>query len=156
GHDRGRDHTSPANLCFGVARVHCHIVPQPVCACKSSLAIITIVIMDHVPIDDYVLDVLLPDLAGHDHSPSAFLIYVVLWTQLYRSEQRRIGLSLQQFAERSGLSKSAVQTSLRLLRRRGLIKVTKSSPTAVPQYELIRHWVRRRARRQLSAYDSKK
>ena len=102
--------------------------------------------MDHVPIDDYVLDVLLPDLAGHDHTPSAFLIYVVLWTQLYRSEQRRIGLSLQQFAELSGLSKSAVQAALRLLRRRSLIKVTKSSPTAVPQYELLRHWVRRRAR----------
>ncbi|MGO9261078.1 MAG: hypothetical protein ACLQU1_32935 [Bryobacteraceae bacterium] len=43
--------------------------------------------MDHVPIDDYVLDVLLPDLAGHDRSPAAFLIYIVLWVKLYRSEE---------------------------------------------------------------------
>jgi hypothetical protein len=34
-----------------------------------------------------------------------------------------------------------------LLKRRCLIKTTKASATAVPQYELIRHWVRRRAKR---------
>jgi hypothetical protein len=34
--------------------------------------------MLHVEIDDYVLDVRLPDLTGHDHSPAAFLTYVVL------------------------------------------------------------------------------
>lgn len=107
---------------------------------------ITIVFMHHVAIDDYVLDVLLPDLAGHDRTPAAFLVYVVLWTQLYRSEQRRMGLSLQQFSELTGLSKSAVQDAIRLLRRRALIRVTKASATAVPQYELIRHWLRRRAR----------
>jgi hypothetical protein len=102
--------------------------------------------MNHVAIDDYVLDVLLPDLAGHDRAPSAFLVYIVLWTELYRSEQRRIGLSLQQFTERSGLSKSAVQGAIRLLKRRGLVRTTKSSATAVPQYELVRHWLRRRAK----------
>jgi len=106
---------------------------------------ITIVFMHHVAIDDYVLDVLLPDLAGHDHTPAAFLVYIVLWTQLYRAEQRRIGLSFQQFSELTGLSKSAVQDAIRLLRCRGLIKVTKASATSIPQYELIRHWLRRRA-----------
>lgn len=102
--------------------------------------------MDHVPIDDYVLDVLLPDLTGHDRSPSAFLVYLVLWTKLYRTEERSIAVSLQQLAELAGLSKSAVQGAIRLLKRRGLIKVTKDSPTAVPQYELVRHWLRRRAK----------
>jgi hypothetical protein len=110
------------------------------------MIIISIVFMHHVAIDDYVLDVLLPDLAGHDRSPAAFLIYVVLWTKLYRSEQRSIAVSLQQLAELAGLSKSAVQGAIRLLKRRCLIKITKASATAVPQYELIRHWVRRRAR----------
>jgi hypothetical protein len=110
------------------------------------MIIISIVFMHHVAIDDYVLDVLLPDLAGHDRSPAAFLIYVVLWTKLYRSEQRSIAVSLQQLAELAGLSKSAVQGGVRLLKRRCLIKITKASATAVPQYELIRHWVRRRAR----------
>src|SRR5580698_1498849 len=97
--------------------------------------------MLHVPIDDYVLDTLLPDLAGHDHSPAAFLTYLVLWTRLYRSEQRSVAVSLQQLAELTGLSKSAVQGAVRLIR------ATKESATAVPQYELIRHWVRRRAKR---------
>ncbi len=89
---------------------------------------------------------LLPDLAGHDRSPTAFLVYVVLWTRLYRSEQRSTAISLQQLADLAGLSKSAVQGAIRLLKRRNLIRITKDSATAVPQYELIRHWVRRRAR----------
>jgi len=102
--------------------------------------------MDHVAIDDYVLDVLLPDLTGHDRSPAAFLVYIVLWAGLYRSEEREIAVSLQQFVELTGLSKSAVQRSIRLLLRRGLIAVGKDSKTSVPRYELIRHWVRRRAK----------
>jgi hypothetical protein len=102
--------------------------------------------MHHVPIDDYVLDVLLPDLAGHDRSPAAFLVYVVLWTKLYRSGERRVDISLRELAELTGLSKSATQSGIRLLKRRSLINITKTSATAVPQYELIRHWVRRRAR----------
>jgi DNA-binding MarR family transcriptional regulator len=107
----------------------------------------TIVIMLHVEIDDYVLDVLLPDLTRHDHSPAAFLTYVVLWTRLYRSEARSVAVSLQQLAELTGLCKSAVQGAIRLLKRRSLIKITKGSTTAVPEYELVRHWVRRRAKK---------
>ena len=103
--------------------------------------------MHHVAIDDYVLDVLLPDLVGHDRSPAAFLIYIVLWTQLFRSEERSTAVSLQKLSELSGLSKSAVQQAVRVLRRRGLIKIRKSSETAVPEYELVRHWITRRARR---------
>jgi len=100
--------------------------------------------MDHIAFDDYVIDVLMPDLAGHDRSPSAFLVYVALWTALFRAEQRSIGVSLQGLASQTGLSKSAVQASPRILKRRRLIRLTRSSPTAVPQYELVRHWVRRR------------
>jgi DNA-binding MarR family transcriptional regulator len=102
--------------------------------------------MNHIAIDEYVLDVLLPDLAGHDHSPTAFLVYVVLWTALFRLEQRRVAMSLRQIAEKTGLSVSAVQAAVRLLKRRGLVKIIKTAPTSVPQYELVRHWVRRRAR----------
>lgn len=102
--------------------------------------------MQHIPIDEYVIDVLLPDLTGHDRAPTAFLVYIVLWTALYREEQRRIALSLQQLSEGTGLSKTAVQNAVRLLKRRGLIKIFKTRPTAVPEYELVRHWVRRRSR----------
>ncbi len=102
--------------------------------------------MHHIPIDDYVLDVLLPDLVGHDHSPPAFLVYIVLWTALYRLEQRHVAMSLREIAERTGLSKSAVQAATRLLKRRRLVLVTKTTPTSTPEYELVRHWVRRRAK----------
>jgi len=57
-------------------------------------------------------------------------------------------VSLQQLAELTGLSKSAVQGAIRLLKRHSLIRITKGSATAVPEYELIRHWVRRRAKKQ--------
>ena len=102
--------------------------------------------MYHIEFDEYVIDVLLPDLAGHDRSPAAFLVYLVLWTRLYRSEQRRTAVSLQQLADLSGLSKSAVQRGLRILKRRGLIAVARESPTALPEYELVRHWLKRRAK----------
>jgi hypothetical protein len=102
--------------------------------------------MQHIAIDEYVIDVLLPDVTGHDHAPTAFLVYIVLWTALYRAEQRRVALSLQDLSEGTGLSKSGVQSAVRLLKRRGLVKVFKTRATAVPEYELIRHWVRRRAR----------
>ena len=103
--------------------------------------------MHHIPIDEYVLDVLMPDLVGHDRAPGAFLVYLVLWTELYRVEQKRAPMSLRRLAESTGLSKSAVQAGLRLLKERGLVAVGKQSETAVPEYELLRHWVRRRAKR---------
>ena len=102
--------------------------------------------MQHIPIDEYVIDVLLPDLTGHDRAPAAFLVYIVLWTALYRQEQKRVALSLQELSEGTGLSKTAVQNAVRRLKQRGLIRVFKTRPTAVPEYELVRHWVRRRAR----------
>jgi hypothetical protein len=102
--------------------------------------------VQHIPIDEYVIDVLLPDLTGHDRAPTAFLVYIVLWTSLYREEQKRVAMSLKKISEGTGLSKSAVQHAVRVLKRRGLIKVFKARPTAVPEYELVRHWVRRRAK----------
>jgi hypothetical protein len=102
--------------------------------------------MYHVGIDDYVVDVLLPDLAGHDRSPAAFLVYLVLWTRLFRAGGRTTRVSLQSLSSDTGLSKSAVQAAIRLLKRRSLIRISRSSPTAIPEYELVRHWLRRRGR----------
>jgi hypothetical protein len=102
--------------------------------------------MQHIEIDEYVLDVLMPDLVGHDHSPAAFVVYLRLWTELYRYEEKTVPLSLQQLARRTGLSKAAVQAALRLLKRRKLVVSTHTSRTAVPHYGLLRHWVRRRIR----------
>ena len=49
----------------------------------------------HIAIDEYVLDVLMPDLVRHDHSAPAFLIYLVLWTALFRTGDTPI-LNLKQ------------------------------------------------------------
>jgi DNA-binding MarR family transcriptional regulator len=98
----------------------------------------------HIEVDIYVVDVLMRDLTGHDRSPGAFLVYLALWTALYRLSQRRVEISLRQLAEATGLSKSSVQAGIKVLKRRGLVRVTKASPTSVPQYELVRHWLRRR------------
>jgi hypothetical protein len=103
--------------------------------------------MNHIAIDEYVLDALLPDLVGHDRSAPAFIVYLVLWKVLFRSGERRIQMSLRELAEASGLSKSAVQKAVRLLTRRHLVQIRRHSPTSTPEYELIRHWLRRRARR---------
>lgn len=102
--------------------------------------------MQHIGIDEYVIDVLMPDLAGHDRSPAAFLVYIFLWAELFRSEQKSVALSLERIAEGTGLSKSAVQLALRRLVRRKLVHVSKRSQTAVPEYALIRHWIRRRVK----------
>ena len=107
--------------------------------------------MHHIAVDEYVIDVLMPDLAGHDRAPGAFLVYLAVWAELFRSGERRAPMSLRTLAERSGLSKSAVQAAVRLLKRRGLIVTRHASPTAVPEYELVRHWVRRRAKTRATA-----
>ena len=107
--------------------------------------------MQHIPIDEYVIDVLLPDLTGHEHSSTAFLVYIILWTALYRAEEKRVRLSLHTLSEQTGLSKSAVQKAIRLLKRRALIRVFKAHTTAVPEYELVRHLVRRRAKENQSS-----
>src|SRR5260370_32778072 len=74
--------------------------------------------MHHIPIDEYVVDVLLPDLVGHDRSTGSFLVYLVLWTELYRTRQLRIPMSLRTPPDRTGLSKSAVPAPVRILNLR--------------------------------------
>jgi hypothetical protein len=90
-------------------------------------------------IDSYVVDTLMPDLVLHDHQPSAFLVYLQLW---YRSASAgaRVRLSHQDMAEATGLSKSAVQAAIRTLTRRRLIRATRDSSTAIPQYVVLRPW----------------
>jgi CRP-like cAMP-binding protein len=92
-------------------------------------------------IDAYVVDTLMPDLVLHDHQPSAFLVYLQLW---YRSTagRGRVRLSHQDVADATGLSKSAVQASMRTLIRRRLVRATRESRTAVPQYAVLRPWKR--------------
>ena len=94
-----------------------------------------------VPLDDYVVETLLPDLVGHDRSPSSFILYVKLWHAAGGADQR-VQASLSTLAVETGLSKSSVQAALRRLRKRGFIATRRSSPTAVPVHTVNAPWRR--------------
>lgn len=93
-----------------------------------------------VAVDDYILDVLMRDIVAHDRQPAAYLVYLYLYGQAARVRWRPIPFSLRMLAEATGLSKSAVQTALELLRRRELIETTSDHITAVPEHRVLRHW----------------
>ena len=93
-----------------------------------------------VPIDDYVLDVLMRDIVGHDRQPAAYLVYLWLYGQAARTRWRPVQASLRMLAEETGLSKSAVHAGLQLLRRRQLIKSASDHATATPTHRVLRHW----------------
>ena len=92
-------------------------------------------------LDPYVVDVLLPDLVGHDRHPSAFLVYLLLWHRT-AGGRREAALSLRELAEATGLSKRAVQGALATLERRRLLAVERAGPTAVPGFRVLRPWDR--------------
>lgn len=96
-----------------------------------------------VSIDFYVLDTLMPDLVGHDRTPAAFVVYLFFWKASRLAPRGRVHASHAEVGEETGLSKSAVQASVRLLRRRQLLRSTRSSVTATPVYEVLRPWTRR-------------
>jgi DNA-binding MarR family transcriptional regulator len=95
---------------------------------------------DSVPVDTYVFDVLLRDLVGHDKRPAAFLVYLFLYGAAARSRWRPVSASLRDIAEATGLSKSAAETAMKILRRRHLIKTQTSFRTARPSHQVRRHW----------------
>lgn len=97
-------------------------------------------VVDFVKLDTYVLDVLLRDLVGHDKRPGAFLVYLSLYGRAARSGWRPVTASLRDIAEATGLSKSAVEVAMRLLRRRHLIRTVMESRTARPRHQVQRHW----------------
>ena len=95
-----------------------------------------------IPVDDYVFDVLMRDVVGHDQKPAAYLVYLFLYARAARAKWKPVPMSLRDLAEATGLSKSAVQTALELLRRRKLIETTSDHPTATPEHRLLRPWRR--------------
>lgn len=93
-------------------------------------------------LDAYVVDVLLPDLVGHDRRPSAFLVYLYLWRHA-ADARRGAEASLRAIAEGTGLSKRAVQDAVARLERRRLVAVERRGPTAVPVYTVLKPWIRK-------------
>ena len=96
-----------------------------------------------IPIDDYVLDVLMRDIVGHDRQPAAYLVYLWLYGQAARAKWKPGSASVRSLAEQTGLSKSAVHAALDLLRRRELIESESDHATALPRHRVLRHWRKR-------------
>jgi hypothetical protein len=95
-------------------------------------------------LDPYLVDTLMRDLVRHDRAPSAFLVYLWLWSKTRGGGRANYGASLQTIATETGLSKSSVQNALRRLRRRKLVSVRHGSPTAAGIYEVQEPWKRSR------------
>ena len=99
-----------------------------------------------IAIDDYVLDVLMRDLIGHDQRPAAYLVYLYLFGQAARNKWKPVAASLRTLADATGLSKSAIQIALATLKRRELIVTTRNHVTAISCHRVLRHWHKNRAK----------
>jgi hypothetical protein len=96
-------------------------------------------------IDDYVIDVLMRDLVGHDRKPVSFLVYLWMANEQAR-RSRPVQVSYQELAESIGVSKSSAQGAVRWLAKRKLLDVSKQTVTATPSYSVCAPW-RERSRR---------
>jgi len=92
-----------------------------------------------ITLDEYVIDVLMRDLVGHDRRPVCFLVY--LWLAFeYRRRRATVQISYQELAENIGVSKSAVQAAVTWLVRRKLLAAKKENATSTPCYTVLRPW----------------
>jgi len=91
-------------------------------------------------LDRYVIDTLMADLVGHDHRPSAFLVYLAILAAA--GGGGRAALSYAELAERTGLSKRSTQNAVVVLRRRFLIEVVRRGATETPEYRPLSPWRR--------------
>ena len=98
--------------------------------------------METVQLDAYVLDTLMRDLTGHDRQPSAFLVYLSLWRGAVKYGGWTTSASLRELSDATGLSRRAVQDALGRLHRRKLIGIQRAGITAVPEYTVLRPWMR--------------
>ena len=131
-------------------------------AAKSKAPEISSIRTSVFTLERYVTEVLMRDLIAHDHLPSAFLVYLFLRgratlqkanQQNQRRRMRPVTISVRELAAQTGLAKSVVQTALKALRRRQLIRAVAPDETirnrAAASYELLRPW--RRTNRQTAA-----
>jgi len=91
-----------------------------------------------ITLDDYVVDVLMRDLVGHDRRVVSFLVY--LWFTVEKRKGNTVEASYRQIAESIGVSKSSAQAAVGWLIRRKLLVATKKSVTAIPCYKVLAPW----------------
>jgi transcription initiation factor IIE alpha subunit len=95
------------------------------------------VISHSYTLDSYVMDTLMRDLVGHDRRPSAYLVFLALYVAAIEGS---VSISIAELAERTGLSKRSVQSSMQHLKERSLVETKRASATDVPRYHIIARW----------------
>jgi hypothetical protein len=90
-------------------------------------------------LDDYVTDVLMRDLVGHDRRPVSFLVYLWLATE-ERRRNSAVQISYKELAECIGVSKSSAQAAVGWLIRRKLLAASKANATSTPRYTVLSPW----------------
>jgi hypothetical protein len=98
--------------------------------------------MTTIAMEPHVVDVLLPDLVGHDKKPSSFVLYLWLYAMTKGVGRKSAFFSYQMLTDRTGLSKRAVQRAVAHLVKRQLVKMSRKSATSVPEYSVATPWVR--------------
>jgi hypothetical protein len=92
-----------------------------------------------IQLDEYITDVLMRDLVGHDRRPVGFLVY--LWLAAAQARTGKpVRISFQELAESIGVSKSAAQAAVRWLIGRKLLAAAKENATAIPSYTVLAPW----------------
>jgi hypothetical protein len=89
-------------------------------------------------LDRYVVDVLMPDLTGHDRMPSAFLVYLLI-----EATEAGEPLGYSAIAERTGLCRRTCQDAIAHLERRGLIAIERRADNEAARFRPLRPWNRR-------------
>ena len=93
-----------------------------------------------IQLDEYVIDVLMRDLVGHDRRMVSFLVY--LWFAAEQRKGKAVEASYRQIAEAIGVSKSSAQAAVAWLIKRRLLASTKKTVTATPRYKVLMPWRR--------------
>lgn len=96
-----------------------------------------------VAVDRYILESLMPDLVGHDRRPSAFLLYLALWSRTIAVGTTELRIALVDLAEATGLSKRTVQAAIAWLEYRRLVSVSRDSSTDVGTFTVKTTWGQR-------------
>jgi len=97
--------------------------------------------MKSFALDRYVVATLMRDLIAHDKKPSAFAVYLYLWSRTHGEARKTVHQSYQQLADATGLSKSGVQLAIKELLQRELLGARRKRATDTPEYTVLRPWL---------------
>ena len=100
---------------------------------------ITIAMVRKAPLDDYLVETLLPDLIGHDRSPSAFLVYLKLW-HMAGGPGARLQTSLPRLRWKRACRNPRSRQRCAICAGAAISPAGAASPTAVPIHTVNAPW----------------